>query len=251
MTQEACLEPTTEATRSPELARPLVWHLPTRLFHWALVVMIAFQWISYTYAEAMGDSLLKWHRWNGIAVLVLIVWRVLWGIAGPDRARFVMFVRGPGRSIRYANDMIAGRASLYLGHNPLGAWMVVALLAAVAAQAGMGLFTVEHNDLTAGPLYRLVSEPTQKMLSRWHASAFYYVVLVLVAIHVLANLYHVLVKKEPLVQAMISGRKPAGDYEDALAARQMTRPNLVAALLLIAACAIVLGGIKLAGGRFI
>ena len=93
--------------------------------------------------------------------------------------------------------------------------MILALLGAVTAQAVLGLFTVEHNDITAGPLYRLISEERQKVITGWHTWLFYWVILALVPIHILANLWYGLAKKEPLITAMITGKKPAAAYEDA------------------------------------
>lgn len=234
----------------------LVWHAPTRLFHWSLVLLIISAWGTFTYAEQIGDPLLKGHRWTGITILILVVWRLLWGLAGPATARFSVFVRSPGEALRYAGSLFAKRSRAFLGHNPMGAFMVIALLGAVLAQGTLGLFTVEHNDITAGPLYRWLSEEGQKIASRLHRTSFYYLLLPLVVAHVLANVLYGVLKREPLIRSMVTGRKPAGDYEDdARLARQNSLadrwPSLVALVLLGVAIAIVLGGIKLAGGRLI
>lgn len=225
------------------------WDLPTRLFHWTLVVLIVSAWVSYEYAEALGDVDLVWHRWNGLAALTLIVWRVLWGGAGSSTARFTTFVRAPSATLSYARALIGGCLPRYLGHNPLGAYMVLALLAAVAVQGSLGLFAVDDNDLTGGPLHRLVSEATNKWATRWHAWSFYYVIVTLVAIHVTANALYGLVKQEPLIRAMITGEKPAGAYEDASEAAIVARPLVRAAVCLIIAAAIVAGTILALGGR--
>ncbi len=150
---------------------------------------------------------LVWHRWNGLAALTLIVWRVLWGVAGSSTARFTSFMCAPSAALSYARALIGGRLPRYLGHNPLGAYMVLALLAAIAVQGSLGLFAVDDNDLTGGPLYRLVSEATNKWATRWHAWSFNYVIVTLVAIHVTANALYGLVKKEPLIRAMITRRE--------------------------------------------
>ena len=238
-------------TGSTSAAMPGVtaWDLPTRVFHWALVVAIASGWVSYRYAEAIGDPTLVWHRWNGLAVLVLIVWRLLWGFAGSSTARFVTFVRGPSAALASARDLMSGRARHFLGHNPLGAFMVLALLGAAAIEAALGLFAVDDNNLVGGPLYHLVAEEATEVLTRWHAWLFYWMILTLVAMHVTANVLYAIVKKEPLVRAMITGEKPAVRYEDAAEAQIVSRALARAALCLALAAAIVFGAILACGGR--
>lgn len=225
------------------------WDGPTRLFHWALAILILCAWISFRYAEALGDFTLQWHRWNGYAILVLLTFRLMWGVVGSSTARFASFVGGPVRSAVYLLDLIRGRRRPFLGHNPLGSWMVLALLTAVGTQAGLGLITVEHNDLTAGPLYRLVSEATAKQATRWHLWLFYWVLLPLITIHVAANVLLGAAKGEPLIRAMITGRKPAADYEDSARASVMERPAFRAFVCLVLSVALIFGGISLVGGR--
>lgn len=225
------------------------WDLPTRAFHWALAALIAISWASQEYSALIGDHRLVWHRWSGYAVLILIVWRLLWGFGGSSTSRFANFLRGPGTTIGYAVDIARGRPRHFLGHNPIGALMVVALLSLVGGQASMGLFTVEHNDLTAGPLYRLVEEDTQKLVSRWHRRLFYWLLLPAVGLHVAANLLHGLLLKDPLIQAMMTGLKPAALYEDEREAELVSRPLARALGCLAVAAGIVLGGIVMLGGR--
>ena len=226
------------------------WDLPTRVFHWMLALLIFCAWFSWRYSEWFGDDLLVWHRWNGISVLVLLVWRLLWGFAGSSTSRFAAFVRWPWSAAAYGLDLVRGRDRHYLGHNPLGAYMVLALLAAVGAQATLGLFTVEHNDSGAyGPLYRLVDEATWTKLSKWHLWSFYWVLLPLIGAHIAANVLYGVVKKDPLIRAMVTGRKPRADYEDAAEAALLANPVGRAAAVLVLAVAIVLGAILALGGR--
>jgi cytochrome b len=225
------------------------WDLPTRLFHWTLVTLIISAWVSFRFAEAVGDYTLRWHRWNGYAILVLIVFRLLWGLVGSSTSRFSSFLSWPWTAVRYITDMVRGRDRHYLGHNPLGAWMIVGLLTVVAAQGVLGLYTVEHNDITAGPLYRTVPEAVWQQLSKWHLWVFYWVILPLVGIHVTANVLYGALKREPLVAAMITGVKPVSDYEDGTEAQIVERPLLRALVVLCVSVGIVFGGIVLLGGR--
>ena len=157
------------------------WDLPTRLFHWALVALRAFAWMSYHYSEALNDPTLKLSplerpRHPGADRVPSAVG----GVRLVDVAVLgLVLVAVDGGRLRASPA--AGQTPLYLGHNPLGSYMIVALLFAVAAQAVLGLFTVEHNDVTAGPLYRLVSDERRKVISHWHSWLFYWVILVLVA----------------------------------------------------------------------
>lgn len=225
------------------------WDLPTRVFHWTLVLLILSAWVSYEFAEDLGDETLVWHRANGLAILTLVVWRVLWGILGSSTARFASFVRHPAAILAYVKDQLTRSAPRYLGHNPLGALMVLALLAALAIIAGFGLFATDDNDLVGGPLYRLVDEAQNARAARLHDKLFNFLLLPLIALHVTVTVLYTLVKKEPLIQAMFSGRKPAEPYADAAEATIAGRPLARAFVCLIAAAVIVLGGILAAGGR--
>lgn len=229
--------------------RVRAWDVPTRLFHWSLVTLMAATWVTFYYAELLADPKLRWHSWSGYALLVLVTWRLIWGFAGSSTARFSGFVRGPASAIGYAADLARGRNRYFLGHNPLGAWMVLILLALVAFQGVIGLFTVEHNDIMAGPLYRLVSEDTQKLLTRWHRLSFDWVILPAIAVHVAANVLYWIFKKEPLIPAMVTGLKPRHDYEDEREAAIVDRPMLRALVSLVIAAAVVLGTITALGGR--
>ncbi len=229
--------------------RVLAWDLPTRLFHWTLVVLIATAWASFEFSEQIGDPVLRIHRWNGIAILVLVVWRVSWGVFGSRTARFSEFVRGPRAALGYLAGLVRGSSRRYLGHNPAGAYMVLALLAIVGTEASLGLFTVEHNDLTAGPLYRLLSEDTVKQVSRVHRMMFDTVLLPFVVVHVAVNILYGVLKRDPLIPAMITGRKPAADYVDATREGRGAQSLLRAAFLLAVSAALVLGTIKGLGGR--
>jgi len=119
---------------------------------------------------------------------------------------------------------------------------------AVVAVDGGGVWAA---PATAGPLYRLVSEEGQNLASHWHRWVFYWVILALVAIHILANLWYGLAKKEPLITAMITGKKPAAPYLDAPEAVLVARPLLRALLCLIVSAALVFGTIFALGGKML
>ncbi|MGE0025401.1 MAG: cytochrome b/b6 domain-containing protein [Hyphomicrobium sp.] len=235
----------------PDARRVHAWDLPTRLFHWTLLALIVAAWASYEFAEDIGDETLIWHRANGLAILTLIVWRLLWGKWGPPTARFAEFVRGPATVLGYARKVLAGAAPRYLGHNPVGALMVVALLAIVATQATLGLFATDDNDLVGGPLYRLVDEAQNRLATRWHDRLFHLALLPLAILHIAVNTLYTLVKREPLIQAMITGKKPAEPYADAPEATRAPYVLLRAVVCLAAAAALVAGSILALGGSLV
>jgi cytochrome b len=231
--------------------RVRAWDLPTRVFHWSLVLLILNAWASFRFAEVFADNTMKWHRYNGYAILILVVWRILWGFAGSSTSRWSNFVRWPWDAARYAIDSLRGRDRKYLGHNPLGTYMILALLAALLLQATLGLMTVEHNDVTWGPLYKLVSEATYKRITYFHVRLLDYLILPLIAAHITANVLYGVIKKDPLIPAMITGSKPQGDYEDGREAVIVTKPVLRALLCLGIAAVIVFGGIIALGGKIV
>lgn len=224
------------------------WDWPTRTFHWALVFLIAGAWASHHYARALGDDMLIWHRWNGYAILVLLVFRLLWGFVGSSTSRFANFIRGPVFALRYLRDLFGRRARAFLGHNPLGTWMILLLLGLVAVQAVLGLFLLDHNEVVAGPLKRLIEDDLALRFGGWHARLFNLILLV-VGIHIVANALYGLVKKDPLIAAMVTGRKPAAPYEDDLEAQIAPHIAVRALACLLAAAGVVFGGILAAGGR--
>lgn len=220
-----------------------VWDLPTRLFKWALVALVVSAWVS----NEFGGSMPLWHKWNGYAILTLVVFRILWGFAGGASVRFSNFVRAPSIVIGYARDLLGGRPRHFLGHNPLGALMIVAMLAVLALQGVLGLYAADDDRIIIeGPLAKTVSDAMVTLASRWHGRIFN-LVLVLVAIHVCAVIFYRVRKKDPLIEAMVTGRKPALAYEDAASARPGS--PVVAVACLIAAFGIVIGGILLMGGN--
>ena len=177
-------------------AKQRVWDLPTRLFHWLLAALIAFSWWSVTYHH--GD----WHIWSGCAILTLLIFRILWGVVGSSTARFSSFVRGPRAVAGYLRGGWSG-----IGHNPLGAISVVVLLLAVAVQVGLGLIAEDEDGIVMGPLATLVSTDTSDKARDIH-QWWFYVLLTLIGVHVLAIVYY-RVRGKKLTLAMITGRAQA------------------------------------------
>lgn len=223
------------------------WDAPTRLFKWTLVALVAAAWATHEY----GDPTLTWHKRTGYAILVLLVFRLLWGVVGSSTARFSAWVSPPWTALRYGLDLLRGRPRPYLSHNPLGAWMILALMAFVGSQAVAGLFTVDSNGIFGGPFANddPFSDPTpwQRLMTRYHHQAFN-VLLALIAVHVGVNLFYQFVKGDPIIRAMITGRKPVEPFADQAEMVPARASALRALACLGLAAAIVLGGIKVFGG---
>jgi len=188
--------------------RRMVWDLPVRLIHWGLVLAVAGAWATQ---EIEGDWF-RYHVWCGYAVLVLTATRIVWGLFGTRHALFARFVRSPGAALHYALAWVRGDAPRYAGHNPLGAWMIVAMLAMLATQAVTGLFA---NDqiLNTGPLFGYVSAAFSDRITTVHKSLFDWIIAA-IAIHVAAAFAYLVLKRENLIGPMFTGHKPAADVPE-------------------------------------
>lgn len=204
-----------------------VWDAPTRLFHWALVLLVA-----GAYAT-IQIGWIDWHFRCGYAILALLLFRVAWGVVGSDTARFTRFLHNPLSALVHLRHFTRREPDTEIGHNAAGGWMVVLMLALLLFQAGSGLFA---NDQTfsEGPLAKLVSGAWSDRISGWHVFNFN-LVLGLIALHVLAVIAYAVVKRHDLVRPMVTGMKrlPA-----ALAAPRMAPLWLAAVILAIAAGAV-------------
>ena len=170
-----------------------VWDLPVRLTHWLLAGLIGFSWWS------VKNDHTDWHIWSGIAILTLLLFRLMWGFVGSSTARFASFIRGPRHVLRHLRGEWRG-----IGHTPLGALSVVALLLATSVQVGLGLFNEDEDGLYAGPLANLLSPDTTETIRDLHELNFY-ILLGLIVLHVGAIVYYRLVRGKKLTKPMITG----------------------------------------------
>lgn len=178
-----------------------VWDLFVRISHWLVLVLFVSAYISANY----GDAEYIWHTWNGYAVFVIVVSRIIWGIVGSTTARFSYFLTSPFQTFSYLRKLLTGKAPTYLSHNPAGGWMVVFLWVLLLSQAVTGMFSSD-DILVEGPFVYQVSAATVENMTAWH-NLIFYILLGLIALHILAVIYHQLIKNEKLVQAMFTGKK--------------------------------------------
>jgi cytochrome b len=194
------------------------WDFPTRAFHWSLAALVVFSFVT----GKLGGPWMDWHMRSGCCILALLLFRLAWGFAGPPPARFAHFLKGPASAREYVRGLRSGMRENAAGHNPLGGWMVAAMLAALLAQAGTGLFS---NDEAShqGPLADLVGNATVDRLSVWH-SWNQWLVVALVCIHVLAIAVYQWMLRIDLVRAMWRGGMRA--REGAIAAALLAAASI-------------------------
>lgn len=222
---------------SAPTAEVRVWDLPTRLFHWTLAACVAGS-IASAKAGAMD-----WHFRLGYVVFTLLAFRILWGLVGGRWSRFASFLYAPGTVLRYLRGAPRPGEALDVGHNPLGALSVFALLAILAVQVGTGL-VADDEIANVGPLNRLVSGATALSATGWHKTWGQWLILALVGLHLAAIAWYSF-RGQGLVGAMVGGDKSLPADTPASADSGATR---VMALLLLAACAAVVAWVVGAGG---
>jgi len=181
------------------LRKILVWDIPIRVFHWALVVCIVFAWFSVEILEDMEQ-----HFYAGYTALSLLLFRFVWGFVGSRYARFSNFLYSPFKIVSYAKSLLNKETTPYLGHNPLGGLSVFAMLAVLIFQTGTGLFS--SDDYYFGPLAGLIDESWVARLTNLHHLNFD-LITVLIVVHIIAIAFYRFRKKEHLVGAMFHGKK--------------------------------------------
>jgi cytochrome b len=187
---------TTQISTTPALTRIRLWDLPTRIFHWLLAIAVTIAFIT----GKIGGDWLRIHGIAGVSIVGLIVFRVVWGITGSTYARFTNFAPSLASIRTYIDGQWRG-----IGHNPLGALAVFALLTLLAAQACTGLFA--NDDIGfEGPLCALADKTLSNRLTgfhRWLSN----VLLTASVVHVLAIGFYLRFKKENLLKPMLTGWK--------------------------------------------
>jgi cytochrome b len=164
-----------------------VWDRAVRVLHWSLVLTVAAAWLT---RHSPGP----WHEWLGYATLVIVAARLAWGFAGSGHARFSDFVRGPRGTLAYARALVAGREARFVGHNPLGGWMAIALLTLVVLVGFTGwLFTTDR--FWGVPWVEELHETLSDVLFAF------------VGLHILGVMFTSRRHHENLVASMLHGRK--------------------------------------------
>jgi len=191
---DGAIDPAAAPPGRAGVRRILLWDLPLRVFHWSLVAAVS----AAVVTGELGGAWMVWHGRAGLLIVGLLVFRVVWGVVGSATSRFTHFAPSPASVLAYLRGRWRG-----VGHNPLGALAVFALLGLLSLQAATGLFG--NDDIAfAGPLNHLVDDTLGARLTGWHrllADGLF----ALMAMHLLAIAFHVVVKRHRLVRPMVSG----------------------------------------------
>jgi cytochrome b len=221
---------------TPTLHNTRIWDLPTRLFHVSLILCVAGLYLS---AELMEDSL-QLHFYFGYATLTLLIFRVLWGFAGGHWSRFTSFVPTPSKLLQFLRDP----SQPAVGHNPLGALSVLAMLTVLLAQVFSGFFS--YDDVAfSGPWHNLVSDECGEWFTNYHAEIGKSILLILLALHVGSIVFYKRVKQQDLVTPMIHGDKALPP--NTVASTDTTGTRLLALALLMASAGITSWLVSLGG----
>jgi len=187
---------------SNDLQAVRVWDLPTRVFHVLLILAIA----GLVITGEIGGGVMPWHFYCGYFVLSLVLFRIVWGFIGGHWSRFVQFVPTPSRVKAYLAQLIAGRHTASIGHNPMGALSVMAMLLLLLAQVFSG-FMSDDEIAASGPWTALVSNDTVEWVTEYHSDVGKVLLIVLVLLHVASVLFYKRFKQEDLITPMLNGDK--------------------------------------------
>ena len=221
-----------ENTENP-IRSVLVWDLPTRLFHWLLVIFVIISFVTGN----IGGNAMQYHEWGGFAIMVLLLFRLVWGFVGSRESRFATIIYGPSAVISYATTLLRRNSVHHLGHNPMGGWSIIALLFTLLVQAVTGLFA-NDDILTEGPLFDWVNKATSDWFTKIHKLN-QQVIIALVGLHIAAVLFYFFYKRQNLVLPMITDVKPWQNAEVESACGRTWLAALIAGLYALAVYLVV------------
>jgi len=233
-------EPNDPSAPVAELRAVRVWDLPTRLFHWVLALAV----VGSVVTAKIGGNATAWHFRLGYLVLGLLLFRIVWGVVGGHWSRFATFVRGPGTVLRYLRGQARPDEHLDVGHNPLGAGSVIALLTILAVQVSTGLIA-DDEIASVGPLNRFVDTATGLAATAWHKTGGQWIIVGLVVLHIAAIVFYKVRHDKDLVGPMLRGDKQLA--EDAPASADDIRARVKAVAIAAVVAAAVAGVVKLGG----
>jgi cytochrome b len=181
-----------------------VWDILIRIFHWSLLFFVLVLFLT-------EDEFLGIHSYAGYTVLLLLGFRLVWGLIGTSYARFGDFLATPKGAVKYLKEELSGDAKHYLGHNPAGAVMIVGLISSLFLTGLTGMATIATEG--KGPLAdSFIASLSGEMLGNIHVF-FTDVTLFLIILHVVGVVFSSFMQEENLVRAMITGKKKIENYE--------------------------------------
>ena len=215
-----------------------VWDLPTRGFHWLLVTLVIFSIVS----AHVGGGAMVWHMRSGYAIFTLLAFRLVWGFTGGHWSRFRSFLYSPATSLRYLRGASLPHELHHVGHNPLGAGSVFALLGILALQVATGLIA-DDEIATTGPLIKYVSSATSSIATNWHSNFGQWIIAALALLHVAAISFYWFKRRQNLVAPMLHGDKLLS--ADVPASIDSSRSRALALAIAVACASVVAGVVSL------
>jgi cytochrome b len=203
-----------------------VWDLPTRVFHVLLILGVTGAFLT-VYAS---DELMVWHGRIGLFLLGLVLWRLIWGVVGGHWSRFVHFVEHPKAAWQTLKHHSMGRSEPSVGHNPLGAWSVMAILLVFLLQALTGMCSDDEAGFT-GPLSQYLSSESVEWLTWYHSELGQPLIWTLLGLHVGVIFYHRWRLGDDLITPMITGDKEWAVDEPVTESGDTGRQRVAALLL--------------------
>ena len=182
----------------------MVWDAPIRLMHWSMVFLLGACWWTAENHE------LEWHKYSAYSMLFIVVLRLYWGFFGSANARFSQFVKSPVTALTYAKTLHKREVPVSIGHNPIGAYSVLLLLALLITQITTGLFSTDVDGFDGGPLADHLDYDLSRAFAEWHELLFN-ILLAAVLLHVIAIFYYLFWRKQNLIAAMLHGKNKALD----------------------------------------
>ena len=217
-----------------------IWDLPTRVFHWALAAGVSGSVIT----AKIGGNAMAWHFRFGYLIMTLLAFRLVWGLVGGRWSRFASFIYSPATLLRYLRGHARAEEHLDVGHSPLGAGSVFALLALLLLQVSTGLFADDEIS-NSGPLVKFVSTATSALATGWHKNFGQWLIIALVLLHLGAIAFYRLRRGRDLVRPMFTGDKMfAGRVPESVDSAR----HRGLALTLVALCAALVGWLVGLGG---
>ncbi len=190
----------TAARRETMANQVRIWDLPTRLFHWALVACV----VGLVITGHVGGTMMQWHAWLGYAALTLLLFRICWGFLGGRWSRFSSFLYSPRSVIAHLRRQ--AHPDHLVGHNPMGALSVLAMLAFLLLQGATGMVGDDEISFT-GPLNKFVDNANGLAATWYHKRVGQWVIVALVVLHIAAVLFYLWKKQDNLVKPMLYGDK--------------------------------------------
>jgi len=203
----------------------LIWDLPLRIFHWSFAFTILGAW----YTAEHKDEYIELHMQLGFVALALIIFRIFWGIIGPKHARFSQFIPSPKTLLAYLSKSSPKKVTA--GHNPLGALMVILMIALISIQAISGLF-INDDIFSSGPYYGSIGKELEAIMSFLHHNTFDFMIGAII-LHIVAIVYYWRVKKQNLIPPMITGKKAS---EHVKASDAIPHSKLILATIVAVCC---------------